>query len=67
MEVSNGVARLYLTGNCNGGGGVYTIADLLRINMKQFSYIKFLKIYDQNGTTQNPDGDSDSIPTCLAP
>jgi peptidase M23-like protein len=67
MEVSNGVARLYLTGNCNGGGGAYTIADLLRVNLKQFNYIKFLKIYDQNGNTEIPDGDSDSIPACLEP
>jgi hypothetical protein len=26
-----------------------------------------VKIYDENETTENPDGQSDSIPACLEP
>jgi hypothetical protein len=48
-------------------GATYTIADLLTYNLKQFPEIRFVKIYDENGGTQNPNGLSDSIPVCLQP
>ena len=67
LEVINGVAHLYLKGTCDRGNATYTIANLLTYNLKQFPEIKFVKIYDENGTTQNPTGDSDSIPACLQP
>jgi len=67
MEIADGIARVYLKGGCNSGGATYTIADLLKMNLKQFSRIQYVKIYDQNGQTQNPDGASDSIPACLEP
>ena len=43
------------------------MAKLLTQNLKQFPEIRFVKIYDENGTTQNPDGLSESIPACLQP
>jgi murein DD-endopeptidase MepM/ murein hydrolase activator NlpD len=64
LEVANGIARVYLIGTCDHSGTAYTIADVLRVNLKQFSAIQFVKIYE-NGVTQNPDGQSDSIPACL--
>lgn len=67
LEIKDGIARAYLTGQCNSQGAAYTIADLLKLNLKQFSYIQYVKIYDQNGTTQDPDGQNDSIPACLEP
>ena len=67
LDVTDGMARVYLTGNCNSQGATYTIANLLRINLKQFSYIQYVKIYDQNGSTEQPDGPTDSIPACLEP
>ncbi|MBK9925537.1 MAG: peptidoglycan DD-metalloendopeptidase family protein [Anaerolineales bacterium] len=67
FEVIDSVAHLYLKGTCNRAGATYTVADLLTYNLKQFSEIKFVKIYDENGSTQNPDGLSDSIPACLQP
>jgi len=36
-------------------------------NFKQFPEVKFVKIYDENGTTQDQTGLSDSIPACLQP
>ncbi|HEY5730494.1 MAG TPA: hypothetical protein VIS72_10615, partial [Anaerolineales bacterium] len=67
VEVRDGVAHLYLKGTCDRADATFTIANLLALNLKQFSEIQFVKIYDENGGTQNPDGLSDSIPVCLQP
>ncbi len=67
LTIENGVARVYLTGTCNSQGGTYTIANLIETNLKQFSEIQWIKIYDQNGETENPDGQTGSIPYCLEP
>jgi hypothetical protein len=68
FEVKDGVAHVYLKGTCNSAGREYNLADILMVNLKQFnSRIQFVKIYDENGSTQIPDGASDSIPACLAP
>src|SRR5690606_17763410 len=66
-EVRDGVAHIYLQGTCDRAGATYTIADILTYNLKQFSEIRFVKIYDENGQTQNPGGANDSIPVCLQP
>lgn len=65
LDITNGIARVYLTGTCAPTNYNYTIAQPLMVNLKQFSYIQFVKIYDQNGTTEHPDSATDSIPTCL--
>ncbi len=67
LDITGGVARVYLTGSCMPENKNFTIANLLMLNLKQFPEIQFVKIYDQNGTTQDPDGLSDSIPACLQP
>ena len=67
FEFTNGVANIYLKGTCNRGDATYTIANLLTYNFKQFPEVKFVKIYDENGSTQDPSGLSDSIPACLKP
>jgi hypothetical protein len=67
LEITNGVAHVYLTGTCTSNGRDFTIADLLTSTLKQFPQIQFVKIYDENGATQEPDGLSDSIPACLEP
>lgn len=67
LEIRDGVAHVFLTGTCTSDGRDFTIADLITLNLKQFPEIRFVKIYDENGTTQNPDGLSDSIPVCLQP
>jgi hypothetical protein len=67
LEVRDGVAHVYLTGTCTPDGRAFNIADLITLNLKQFPEIQFVKIYDENGETQNPDGLSDSIPACLQP
>lgn len=62
-----GVAHITLTGECNSGGSTYTIANLIFANLAQFPRIKWIKIYDQDGGTETPDGQSNSIPFCLEP
>lgn len=67
FRIDGNGAHVYLTGTCNSGGATYTIANLIRVNLKNFSGIQFVKIYDQTGNTGVPDGASDSIPACLEP
>ena len=62
-----GCPYIYLKGTCDRGGAAYTIADLLTTNFKQFSEVRSVKIYDENGATQDADGPGDSIPACLQP
>jgi hypothetical protein len=67
FDVEDGIARVYLTGECNSGGSTYTIGNLIFANLAQFSQISAVKIYDQNGETEVPDGTGSSIPFCLEP
>ena len=67
FEIVNGVAHLYLTGVCGPADPDYTIADILTYNLKQFPEVEYVKIYDENGVTQDPVGLSDSVPMCLEP
>ncbi|HUF00250.1 MAG TPA: hypothetical protein VMN99_13410, partial [Anaerolineales bacterium] len=67
LEIRQGVAHVFLTGTCTPDEREFNIADLITLNLKQFPEIQFVKIYDENGTTQEPDGLSDSIPACLQP
>lgn len=62
-----GVAHIYLTGTCDRANATYTIANLLTYNLKQFPAVQFVKIYDENDSTQSPIGFVDSIPACLQP
>jgi len=67
LEIRDSVARVFLTGTCTSEGRDFTIANLIMLNLKQFPEIQFVKIYDENGNTQDPNGLSDSIPACLQP
>ncbi len=67
LTIQDGVARVYLTGKCASNGATYTISNLIFANFKQFPEIRWIKIYDENGETETPDGQSSSIPLCLEP
>jgi len=67
LTIESGVARVYLTGDCSSKGATYTVANLIEANLKQFPDIQWVKIYDQNGETETPDGQSGAIPFCLEP
>lgn len=67
LSISNGIARVRLVGGCNSHGSTFTVAGEIMPTLKQFSSVTWVKIYDPSGTTENPTGNSDSIPECLEP
>jgi len=67
LVFANGGVHVYLAGNCQSNGTLYTIARPLMMNLKQFPEIQFVKLYDQFGHTREPAARVDSIPACLDP
>ena len=67
LDVSDGIARLYLMGPCNSQGSTFTLAQPIMQSLRQFSDIQFVKIYDMHGSTEMHDGPQNSIPACLEP
>jgi len=67
LTIVHRVARVHLTGGCNSHGRTVTIADEIIPALKQFGSVHWVKIYDQAGHTERPNGHSDSIPACLEP
>jgi len=67
LTIRNGIARVYLNGECASLGATYTIAQPIMRNLLQFEDISYVKIYDENGDTEEPEGETNSIPFCLEP
>lgn len=67
FRIEEAIAHVYLEGPCASGGSTYTIANPIMLILKQFGEIKSVKIYDAEGNTAVPDGNSDSIPFSLEP
>lgn len=67
LTIENGIARVYLTGPCNSGGAVFTIAGPLMATLLAFPEIEYVKLYDEAGVTEDPDGFANSIPFSLEP
>ena len=67
LVIEDGIARLYLRGECASLGATYTVAQPIMKNLLQFPEVSYVKIYDENGETEIPEGDSNSIPFCLEP
>jgi hypothetical protein len=65
LTVRQGVARVYLAGPCSSGGSAITVADEIMPTLRQFPSVRWVKIYDSAGNTEQPTGDVDSIPACL--
>src|SRR3972149_3444371 len=62
LSVEEGIAHLYLVGPCASNGATYTIAQPILANLLPFPEIDYVKIYDEAGTTENPEGPDSSIP-----
>ncbi len=67
LRISDRIARVQLTGGCNSGGATVTVASEMMPTLRQFSTVDWVKIYDLQGQTEQPTGNSDSIPFCLEP
>ena len=67
LSIVNSVARVRLLWACNSYGSTFTIANEIMPTLKQFSSVQWVKLYDPAGSTETPNGLSDSIPFCLEP
>jgi hypothetical protein len=67
LRISDGVARVQLTGGCSSGGSTFTVANEIRPTLRQFPSVHWVKIYDPSGHTERPYGHTDSIPQSLEP
>jgi hypothetical protein len=67
LTINQGIARVRLTGGCDAHGSTVSIADEIVPALKQFSTVRWVKIYDPQGRTQRPSGDVDSVPEGLEP
>lgn len=67
LSISNQVARVRLLGGADSHGSTLTIANEIFPLLKQFPTVRWVKIYDPNGQTETPTGQSDSIPAGLEP
>jgi hypothetical protein len=67
LSIRNRVARIHLTGGADSHGSTLTIASEIFPLLKQFPTVRWVKIFDPNGDTENPTGQSDSIPAGLEP
>ncbi|HEX5088601.1 MAG TPA: GerMN domain-containing protein [Nocardioides sp.] len=67
LSITDGIARVRLTGGCRSGGSTTTVASEIVPSLKQFPTVKWVKVYDSHGRTETPNGPSDSIPACLEP
>jgi hypothetical protein len=67
LVIEDGIARVYLRGACGSMGATYTIAQPLMKSLHRFDEIHYVKIYGEQGETEEPEGETDSIPFCLEP
>ena len=67
LAISGSVARVRLTGGCSSGGSTASIADEIGPTLKQLPTVRYVKIYDPAGHTEDPTGLIDSRPGCLEP
>lgn len=67
LTIADGIARVRLTGGCDSKGSTLTIAAEIMPTLRQFPGVRWVKIYDPAGHTEDPTGRSDSIPVCLEP
>jgi hypothetical protein len=67
LSIEDGIARVYLLGECASLGATYSVAQPIMTNLLQFAEISYVKIYDENGETEQAEGEVNSIPFCLEP
>ena len=67
LSIVDGIARVRLTGGCSSHGSTFTVAGEIFPTLKQFGSVRWVKIYDPQGRTERPAGQSDSVPECLEP
>ncbi|MDX6360211.1 MAG: hypothetical protein QOH37_3265 [Nocardioidaceae bacterium] len=66
-SITDGIARVRLTGGCASGGSTVTVAGEIMPTLRQLGNVDWVKISDPAGHTEHPFGHQDSIPACLEP
>jgi hypothetical protein len=67
LQIADGVARFRLTRGCNSDGSTVTVAGEIAPTLRQFPTVDWVKILGPDGSTEQPQGQVDSVPTCLEP
>lgn len=67
VERQGATVHVRTTGVCATNGAAYNVATLLIRNLKQVEGVRYVKLYDPQGGTQQPTGETDSIPECMEP
>ncbi len=67
LQIAARIARVRLTRGCNSGGSTITVAGEIAPTLRQFPTVDWVKIYGPGGSTEQPQGQVDSIPACLEP
>jgi double-GTPase-like protein len=67
LTYADGVAGVYLLGSCNSGGSTTNVTTEIIPTVRQFGWVRSVKIYDPSGRTEHPSGPGNSIPRCLQP
>lgn len=67
FSIQDGIAMVKLEGPCTSGGSTYTIAQPVIKTLLQFPEVQYVKIFDADGTTEEPFGPVNSIPFVLEP
>lgn len=62
-----GIARVRLTGGCDGHGAAITVASEIAPSLRALARVDWVKVLDPAGHTLSPWGPTDSIPACLVP
>lgn len=67
FDPKTGAMTIKLSGKCKASAG-YNLGDVLLKNFGQFSEVKKLRVFDEKGKTDLPEGDDrNSFPTCFQP
>jgi hypothetical protein len=67
LRIADRIARVRLTRRCDSNGSTITVAGEVTPTLRQFPTVDWVKIYGPGGSTEQPQGPVDSIPTCLEP
>ena len=67
FSIQDEIAMVKLTGPCTSGGSTYTLAQPIIKTLLQFPEIRYVKIFDGAGNTEEPFGRVNSIPEVLEP
>jgi len=67
FSIQDEIAMVKLKGPCTSGGSTYTLAQPIIKTLLQFPEIRYVKIFDEAGNTEEPFGPVNSIPEVLEP